>query len=172
MQLRKELSVRVTQPLFARLHHVPNPEGYFLGNFIFLERGHPEYDIEGVNRTAQRYAEIVRAAQEVHAKLYVMLVPAPAQVCDRSTLAYYPEFVDLRDPWRYDLTLPEARAQRISQLSGAGIWDIGDTLRRLPECPYQPRNMHFTRAGHRAVAEWAASLLERGSGGDSTDLIR
>lgn len=159
-QLRRYLSLRVIEPLLARLRRRPDSEGYFLGNFAYLERGHAQLDEAGVTKTAQRYTQIVRAAAAVHARVLVVSVPAPVQVCDRSALVYYPNFVDLHDARRYDFFLPQRRAARIASESGVPILDMRQALRRLPQCPYQPRNMHFTVAGNAAAAAFAARALE------------
>jgi hypothetical protein len=82
------------------------------------------------------------------------------QVCDRFALAYYPNFVDLYDTQQYDLDLPERRAARIASESGVPVRDLGDALRSLPQCPYQPFNMHFTLAGHQAMAIIASQAIQ------------
>lgn len=159
-QLRVWLHLNVTAPLSSMLKHKPNYEGYFLGNFQFLERDHPEFDRDAVRATAARYREVRAVAAGVHARTIVAFVPAPASVCDARALRYYPHFVDLADASRYDPELPEHRIRAIAAASGVTLWDLEPALRALAPCPYMPRNMHFTIQGQRAVAALLSRRIE------------
>jgi hypothetical protein len=140
--------------------HKPNYEGYFLGNFLYLERNHPEFDRDGVRATAARYREVRAVAAGVHARTIVAFVPAPVSVCDARALRYYPRFVDLADASRYDPELPEHRIRAIAAASGVILWDLEPELRALAPCPYMPKNMHFTIQGQRDVAALLARRIE------------
>jgi len=159
-QLRRWLHVRAVAPLSSFLKKRPDPEGYFLGNFIFLERDHPEFDRAAVDRTAAQYASVRAVAKAAGARTIVAFVPPPVSVCDRQSLRYYPHFVDLGDAARFDRALPERRIHEIAALSAVELWDLEPELQALPVCPYMPRNMHFTPAGHRAVAAMLARKIE------------
>lgn len=160
-QLSAYLHSQIAEPMRSRLRYKPEDEGYFLGNFAFLERGHPEWDRDGVRRSIVRYDAIAGAARSVGAKAIVAFVPAPAQVCDRRSLAYYPHFTDLGDSAKYDLTLPEKRGRAIASAAGMAFWDLLPDLRALSPCPYMPRNMHFTAQGNSAVAKLLAKRLSK-----------
>jgi hypothetical protein len=159
-QLRVWLHLYVTAPLSSMVKHKPNYEGYFLGNFLYLERNHPEFDRDGVRATAARYREVRAVAAGVHARTIVAFVPAPVSVCDARALRYYPRFVDLADASRYDPELPEHRIRAIAAASGVILWDLEPELRALAPCPYMPKNMHFTIQGQRDVATLLARRIE------------
>lgn len=158
-QLRAYLQFHVEAPLKSFLTHKPASEGYFLGNFRFLERGHDEYDGAGVRNSIARYREIAAAARASGAQTIVAFIPPPARVCDTRSLAYYPRDVHLDDTAKYDLALPERRAREITAGAHLGLWDMQPDLRALPVCPYMPHNMHFTVAGQRAFAALIANRL-------------
>lgn len=158
-QLRTYLQFHVVAPVKSFLTRKPANEGYFLGNFRFLERGRNEYDGAGVRHSIVRYREIAADARAVGAQTIVAVIPPPASVCDASSLAYYPMNVHLDDVARYDLALPERRARAIAAAAHLTLWDMQPDLRALPICPYMPHNMHFTAAGHRAFAQLLANLV-------------
>lgn len=158
-QLLAWLHLRITEPLASRIKHRPDPEGYFLGNFRFMERGRADYDGPGVRVSVQRYRETAAIARSIGARLVVAAIPPPAAVCDARSLRYYPHNVDLSDATRYDRALPDRRIERIASAAGVTLWNLSADLRALPACPYMPRNMHFTRDGHRAVADDLARHL-------------
>jgi peptidoglycan/LPS O-acetylase OafA/YrhL/lysophospholipase L1-like esterase len=159
-QLRAWLRLRVVAPLAAVLRQRPDYEGYFLGNFVFLERGRADFDTDGVRETAARYEQIRAVAAAAGARTIVAFVPPPASVCDARALRYYPHHVDLHDAARYDLSLPQRRVEAIAKASGVTLWDLAPQLEALTTCPYMPRNMHFTPAGQSEVAEMLARKIE------------
>jgi peptidoglycan/LPS O-acetylase OafA/YrhL len=159
-QLRAWLRLHLVAPLTALLRQRPDHEGYFLGNFIFLERGHPEFDADGVRKSAARYDEIRAIAAASGARTVVAFVPPPASICDARSLRYYPRHVDLGNAARYDLSLPERRIRAIAKASGVVLWDLAPELEALPTCPYMPRNMHFTARGQSEVAAMLARRID------------
>ncbi len=160
-QLSAYVLSQIAQPIRSRFRHKPEGDGYFLGNFAFLERGHPEWDRDGVRRSIVRYDAIAGAARSVGAKAIIAFVPTPAQVCDRRSLTYYPHFTDLGDSAKYDLILPEKRGRAIASAAGMPFWDLLPDLRALSPCPYMPRNMHFTAQGNSAVAKLLTKRLSK-----------
>ena len=137
--------------------------GYFLGGFRYLERESPQLDQQGRARLAERLGEIAALCSEHSAQLALLLVPAPVQVCDRSDLLYLPPALDLNDAARFDFDKPQRMLSEIAASLNLPLLDLRPTLRNLPDCPYQPRNLHWTAAGHDAVAaEVAGQIREQG----------
>lgn len=158
-QLHAWLKLHVVAPLSSFVKHRPEPEGYFLGNFVFLERGHARFDRDAVTATAARYEEIAGTARANGARVAIAFVPPSAAVCDARALRYYPHHVDLGDVTKYDPDLPDRRVAQVAALAHLPLWNLRPDLRALPVCPYMPRNMHFTPAGQRAVAEMLANKI-------------
>jgi peptidoglycan/LPS O-acetylase OafA/YrhL len=46
-------------------------------------------------------------------------------------------------------------------VSGLPLFDLREPLRAVPECPYQPYNLHWLESGHEAVAEYIAQVIAR-----------
>ncbi len=154
------VKVEGLQPLYALLTGTPAKRGYHLGNFPALERDRPELE-QGRRITAARWGEVAAVAHVIGARLVVLSVPAPGQVCAPADLAYWPRGVDLGDTTRFDPERPQRWTAELAAATGAEYHDLRDVLRGGP-CPYQPRNMHWTAAGHRRVAEAMAGWLVAG----------
>src|SRR5207342_317232 len=82
------MKVEMVEPLYARLTGTPVKRGYALGSFSALERDRPELE-EGRRVTGKRLGEIAAAAHAAGARLMIMMVPAPGQVCTPQELAYW-----------------------------------------------------------------------------------
>lgn len=165
VQLRRWMQLNLQEPLKEILLRMPRSQGYFLGNFSALERGHAEQEAEGKEILAQRLGRIQSIAEQEGAEVIVFMVPAPVQICDQSQLAYYPRGVDLADGDRFDMDLPQRMMAELTGELGLPFYDLRNPLGGVAEmCPYQPRNMHWTAHGHQMVADYLADiLLERGS---------
>ncbi len=155
--LRDLVKVELLQPLYARLTGTPTKRGYSLGNFAALERDRPGLE-GGRPITAERLREIAAVVHGIGARLVVLMVPAPGQVCDPHDLAYWPRGTDLSDARRFDTERPQRWAAELAAAVGAEYHDLRDVLRG-GSCPYQPGNMHWTAAGHRRVADAVAAYL-------------
>jgi peptidoglycan/LPS O-acetylase OafA/YrhL/lysophospholipase L1-like esterase len=153
------VKVEALEPLFARLTGTPAKRGYALGNFPALERERPELE-EGRRIAGARLHEIAASARAAGARLAILMVPAPGQVCTPQELAYWPRSVDLGDGQRFDPGRPQRWAADLAASVGAEYHDLRDVL-RAGACPYQSHNMHWTAEGHRRVAEAAAAWLAR-----------
>jgi peptidoglycan/LPS O-acetylase OafA/YrhL len=150
------------EPAIEWLLKKPRPHGYFLGNFSALDRNRSDLIVEGRQRVAERLAEIKAVADRLGASLIVVMVPAPVQVCGANELSYYPRYVNLCDSTTFDLDLPQRMTQEICDSLGASYIDLRPCLRSVTEGPvYQPRNMHWTVVGHRAVSRYLATILTR-----------
>jgi len=156
------VKVELLEPLYARLTGTPAKRGYALANFAALERDRPELE-EGRQVTGERLGEIAAAARAAGARLVILMVPAPGQVCSPQELAYWPRGVDLADARRFDPERPQRWAAGLAGSVGAEYHDLRDVLRG-GTCAYQPHNMHWTAEGHRRVAETVASWLTPSGG--------
>jgi hypothetical protein len=85
------------------------------------------------------------------------------QICTSAQLTYYPRGVDLDDASRYDLAGPQRTVQQLARKVKAGYYDLRPVLKQLAsdQCPYVPYNMHWTTAGHHAVARDVAAWLQQ-----------
>lgn len=152
--------LHAVDPLRGRLQNTSDTVGILLGAFEFLERGDHERWTRGRDLMEDRVRRIKTAAEAAGARLLVILVPAAPQVCAPAQLKYFPAGIDLADSQRYDLDRPQRLLREIADRAGVHFVDLRPVLKASPECPYQPRNMHWTAAGHRAVAAYLAGLLK------------
>jgi lysophospholipase L1-like esterase len=153
------VKLHAVDPLKGRLQNTPDEIGSLYGAIEFLERGDHERWTRGRELLEDRVRRIKTAADGAGARLLLVLVPAATQVCAPAQLKYFPAGVDLTDAQRYDLDRPQRLLKEIADRSGVPSLDLRPVLKASAECPYQPRNMHWTAAGHRAVAEHLAGLL-------------
>ncbi len=156
---RELVASKLIKPMSGLLRGRPSTEGYFSGQFVYLERGHDAWDQEAVRRSAERYREIAAAAKKVGAQTILVFFPAPAQVCPPDRLAYYPKYVSLSDGTRYDVGLPDWRARRIAAAAHVKLWDLtADLSARFP-CAYSRHTRYLRPEAHRAVAAMVARRL-------------
>lgn len=156
--LSRFLRLRWREPLRAIVRGKPEPQGYFLGNFQSLEKDWPQREA-AAQKVRQRFREISDTSRRQGATLVVAMVPAPVQVCTAGQLRYFPRHVNLSDEAKFDLDVPQRLFQQIASEAGAEFIDLRPVLRGAPECPYQPRNMHWTSAGHALIARYLAQRL-------------
>lgn len=146
------------EPVADRLTHTSAKE-YDRGQFVYLERGHDDWDHEAIGASAERYREIAAAAAAVGARTLLVFIPAPAQVCDSHSLAYYPQGVRLSDAALYDRDLPNRRAARSAAAAHLPLLDLSERLRARHDCPYGPNDRYLNPQAHRAIAEVLARWL-------------
>jgi len=158
-RLRGVLPAHLIKPLGDWRHHRPPGDGYRLGAFAYLERGHAAWDGPAVRASTERYRDIARAARTVGARTILVFVPAPAQVCDRDTLAYYPQGVTLADTSLYDIDLPNRRAAQIAAAARLTLWDLTPALRSGAACPYARFDPYLRPEAHRTIAAVIARRL-------------
>lgn len=155
--LRDLIKVALLQPLHARLSGEPTRRGYHLGSFPALERDRPAL-ADGRRIAGTRLREIASVARAAGARLVVLAVPAPGQVCAPADLAYWPRGVDLHDTARFDPDRPQRWMAELAAAVGAEYHDLRNALRG-GACPYQPHNMHWTADAHGRVADAVAEWL-------------
>lgn len=137
----------------------PNPDGYFLGQFLALEVGHPEFENDGRQLTWERLKQIKEVAAQNGTEVILVIVPAPVQACRPEQLAYYPRHVDLTDTTGFDLDLPQRLMTGIAESLELPLYDLRDLLFSGTECYYQTHNIHWTVTGHQVVAEYLADVI-------------
>jgi peptidoglycan/LPS O-acetylase OafA/YrhL len=138
--------------------------GEFLANLAAVDRQNRARIEDNATQVSAYLGTIRERAAAIDAELLVVLVPAPVQVCKPPDLRYFPPNVDLSDRARWDMDQPQDIA--FSMLDGLGIraFDLRPVLAEKAECPYQPRNMHWTESGHYIVARALADKLGSGPG--------
>ncbi len=162
VHLRRLIRLQLIEPLNELLRDRPREHGYFLGNYQFLERDHPELEGEGKDKVRERMKQIDGMANQIGAKIAVILVPAPIQVCEKNQLAYAPKNIDLEDTTRFDQDLPQRMMAEITADLEIPLLDLRPVLSSAqPECLYRSDNMHWTLEGHQVVADSITKWLER-----------
>jgi peptidoglycan/LPS O-acetylase OafA/YrhL len=143
------------------LRHKPDPVGYFLGHFHFLESGCDDETGLGRQLMTDRLREIKVAADKIGARLVIAMIPSGPQVCPPSMLAYWPAGIDLSDTSRFDPDLPQRTTAAIARELSIPCYDLRPPLRAAiaQGNPYQSHNMHWTKLGHRVAAEYLAKVL-------------
>jgi len=158
--LRRFIRLQLIEPFMELVRGKPREHGYLLGNFLALEKGRPDINVTGRQMVADRLKQIKTIADRVGAKVVIAMIPAPVQVCTPEQLDYYPRHVDLNDRTRFDLEQPQRMTQEIASSLDFVYYDLLPVLKSAPGgCPYQSKNMHWTAAGHRSVADYLTQML-------------
>lgn len=158
--LRRFLRVQVKDPIRALSGRPEWTHPYMLGNFRSLERRGNGGGQEGYSKTRDYLRVIKDVTVCSGTPVVVMMIPAPGQVCDPEDLAYYPSHVDLSDASVFDIDLPQRMTREIAESFGFHYIDLREAFEQEgAECPYQPRNMHWTARGHRRVATYLTEKL-------------
>lgn len=158
--LRRFIRLQLIEPAMEHFRARPRPHGYFLGNFSALEKGRSDIKDTGRKLVTDRLTEIKTTSDEVGAKVILVMIPAPVQVCQANQLAYYPRNVDLNDTTRFDIEQPQRITREIADSLALKYLDLRAILKSATGgCPYQPHNMHWTTDGHRVVASYLAQEL-------------
>jgi peptidoglycan/LPS O-acetylase OafA/YrhL len=160
--LHRWVEVEWLEPLAELLYGTPRAYGYFLGHFAAFDRRLEAQQAEAGVRVREHLARIAEVCAAAGARPELLLVPASIQVADPADLAYHPRAMRLDDP-RFDPELPQRRTREIAAALGLACVDLRPALRELGGSACQPRNMHWTAAGHRRVAAFVAEhLIEEG----------
>jgi len=158
--LRHLIGVKLRGRVEEVLRGRPNWYGYYLGNFRYLERGEHDWNTRGRDMTEDCLTQVANIAEGIGAMVAIAMIPAPVQVCDPDELAYYPRHVDLQDSERFDQELPQRLTRDMARRLGFAFYDLLPVLRSVGgDCPYQPRNMHWTAVGHEVVAGYLSKTL-------------
>ncbi len=154
-QLRAFVRHELKDPIAAKLHLRPNVEGLGFADAVAFDPARPGRE-RSATLTRERLRQMRDVARSLHARFVVILVPSPVQVCASRDLRYDDPPVALVDP-----ELPQRVTRTLTTELGIEYYDARAALRASPVCPYQPRNLHFTRAGHETFARYVAGILGR-----------
>lgn len=157
--LREWMRLHVLGPQLARLRGRPDGNAFLFGGLYYVERQPHNIWTEGARRLEARMSQMDRTCKAQGARLMVASAPASVEVCDWAKLPYLPAFLDLSDSTKYDLGLPQRTLQGIADRLSVLLVDLRPPLKASKELPFQLHNMHWSRAGHRAVAEHLAGIL-------------
>lgn len=157
--LRSWTDLNIKQRLREILQGQPNAHGYFLGQFVTLERSELETLNYASDFVKDDLKQIRTAAEGIGAQVILVMAPSSVQVCSADALDYYPTHIDLADSTRFDVEQPQRLMSEIAGSLGLPFYDLRDALSASAQCPYQPRNMHWTIEGHQVVSEYLADLL-------------
>lgn len=166
--LRRFLATWATEFLDVWVHRRPTDRDYFYGHVSALERDRQSYREVGRNLVEARLTEIADVTRASKTPVWLVVIPAPVQVCDAASLHPSLRFVDLRDTDRFDLDQPQRLTTAIAARLGLDAIDLRPLLAGSERCVYQPNNLHWTREGHSAVASFlAGEICDRGRLRDS-----
>jgi hypothetical protein len=102
----------------------PNPHGYLFGFFRALERAQlPTMQANAVH-VKDRIESIAKQASALGSSVLVVLVPAPAQVCNPGSVEYWPKNLSLNDSERFDLEQPQRLAKQLLDELGLNAIDL------------------------------------------------
>jgi len=163
VHLKSLLYKKVLGRLRETKYGYPYPIGYFLGNFSAFERKNLDYLLKGVHLVEQRLGAIKKIADEIDARMIIVLVPASIQICGPESLSYYPKHIQLTDASRFDLDQPQRLTREIANRLKIDCIDLRSPLKADStgkKCPYHPRNMHWTQEGHRIVSMYMINTIE------------
>ena len=157
--LRSWIDINVKQKLKETLRGEPNAQGYFLGHVYTLERQELETLNYARDTAAEDLEEIKGTAEQISARVVVVMVPSSVQVCLAGDLAYYPGHIDLNDSTRFDIDQPQRIMFEITDSLDLPMYDLRDALTSSGQCLYQPHNMHWLADGHKVVATYLVDVL-------------
>jgi hypothetical protein len=143
----------------AQLRRRPTRNGTHLANLGSFDRSRRSELEVNAEEVEAHIASIAETAQRIDSDLLVVLVPASIQVCEVEDLHYLTWRADPTKSERYDLSQPQDLAIDLLEQLGIRYMDLRPALLDAPECPYHPRNMHWTELGHRVVAAAVAEEL-------------
>lgn len=157
--LRAWIDLNVKQKLKEALRGGPNAQGYFLGHIATLERAELETLNYARDAVQEDLKQIRSVAEGTGAQVLLVMAPSSVQVCSAEAFDYYPRRIDLADSTRFDLDQPQRIMSEIAEALELPMYDLRNVLSSSEQCPYQPRNMHWTVDGHSVVADHLADLL-------------
>ena len=139
--------------------------GYFFGYYTALERDQLAAMENAADLLEERLREIKLVTETHGGRTLVAQVPAPAQICPPQSVKYTPPGIDLADNSRFDLDQPQRITRRLCEAVGVQCLDLRPAFADSASLrPCQPRNLHWTRAGHELVAKFIADRLTEEAG--------
>jgi hypothetical protein len=151
--LRSWFAGQVLQPARRFLYGERSGPGSAWGQFRQFEVDNLIPGDPRIATVREKLAAIRDTARADGAAVLLLLIPASIQVMAREDLPYFPPGIDLADTTRYDLDRPQRITIGLARELGLEWLDLRPVLSaRAGERYYPRRNMHWTPAGHRAVA--------------------
>lgn len=134
--------------------------GYFFGHYGPLERASLPDLQKGAAILAERLRSIRSVTEAAGARTLVLQVPAPAQVCPPDAVDYTPKKLHVLDTQRFDLDQPQRLSSQVCTQVGLPCIDLRPAFAGtvgLSAC--QRANLHWTSAGHAAVAAFVDAQI-------------
>ncbi len=134
--------------------------GFLYGHYGPLERSALPDLQRAAPRVAAQLKRVQAAADGVAAKTMVLQVPAPAQICPPDSVDYTPRGVRLDDAARFDADQPQRLTRLLCAGAGLNCIDLRPAFAGpVSRSACQRANLHWTPAGHAAVAAFVERLL-------------
>ncbi len=158
-------------PLGALRPDTESP-GYFFGYYVALERDQLNAMEDAAGLVEERLREIKQTTEQHDGRLLLVQVPAPAQICPPESVEYTPPGIDIGDDARFDLDQPQRITRRICSDLAIECLDLRPAFEGSASLrPCQPKNLHWTRAGHELVANFVSRRLLAGPVSQSPDSV-
>ncbi len=155
--LRNELVPRVRDATGTGTY----ARGFFYGHVGPLERSALPALEKGAAVVGERLSEIRNAAEAVGASTLVLQVPAPAQVCPPDAVDYSPRRLNLGDTARFDIDQPQRLGRQLCDEVGLRCVDLRPAFAgAVSRTACQRANLHWTREGQAAVADFVTRVVE------------
>ena len=158
--LRSYLRDELTAKLLDRIGLRPYDRGLFFGYYDAIDRQQLSKFEAGAPDVADRLRKIQAISSSVGARLIVLQVPAPVQVCPQDAVDYTPSRANLSNTQQFDQEQLPTLVRRTCAAAGVQCVDLRpafDATVRRAAC--QSNNLHWTIEGHAAVARWLQQLL-------------
>lgn len=161
LHLKAWLKSRVVEAARARLKGGLTARERFYSGAAWLDADASFYGPANRAAVRRQLERVGAAADAVGARVVVVSIPAPLQICAATALRYLPDDFSLDG---LDLQAPQRNLAQVVEGLSWPILDLRTPLGADAACPFQPANLHFTEAAHGAVARWIAAHWPRSAG--------
>lgn len=151
LHLKAWLKSRVVEVARARLEGRLTARERFYSGAAWLDAEASFYGAANRKAVRRQLERVGAAADAVGARVIVVSIPAPLQICEVAELPVLPADFDLEG---LDLEAPQRNLAGVVEGLGWPVLDLRTPLRDAEGCPFQPANLHFTDPSHAVVATW------------------